>query len=121
MSRRPCPTRPYRRGQSTTEPERETARATHLKGAPQMSTNQAFAATVAMPSGAILTPDDPAWDEARQAWNLAVDQRPTAIAMAATPEDVVAVLASARRLGLRVAAQGTGHNAAPFGSLADTI
>jgi FAD/FMN-containing dehydrogenase len=86
-----------------------------------MSITQAFAATVAMPSGAIVTPDDPAWDEARQAWNLAVDQRPAAVAVAESAEDVAAVVTSARQHGLRVAAQGTGHAAAPMDSLADTI
>jgi hypothetical protein len=29
--------------------------------------------------GTILTAADPGWDEARLAWNLAVDQRPPAI------------------------------------------
>lgn len=28
----------------------------------------------------ILTAADPGWDQARRAWNLAVDQQPTAIA-----------------------------------------
>jgi FAD/FMN-containing dehydrogenase len=74
-----------------------------------------------MPSGRIVTPDDPDWDEARQAWNLAVDQRPTAVAMVESTDDVIAVMASARQHGLRVAAQGTGHSAAALGPLTDTI
>ena len=86
-----------------------------------MSTSQAFTATATMPSGRIVTPDDEGWDEARQAWNLAVDQRPTAVAMVESTDDVIAVLASARQHGLRVAAQGTGHNAAALGPLTDTI
>ena len=32
--------------------------------------------TSAPPASTILTPADPGWDRARQAWNLAVDQRP---------------------------------------------
>jgi len=36
-----------------------------------------FPAALATP---ILTPTDPRWDDARKAWNLAVDQRPAAIA-----------------------------------------
>ena len=37
-----------------------------------------------------------------------------------TPDDVIAAIAYARARGLRVAPQGTGHNAGPLGSLADT-
>jgi FAD/FMN-containing dehydrogenase len=86
-----------------------------------MSTSQAFTTSMTMPSGTIVTPDDPAWDEARQAWNLAVDQRPAAVAMVESTDDVVAVLASARQNGLRIAVQGTGHAAAALGPLTDTI
>ncbi len=38
-----------------------------------------------------------------------------------TADDVVAIVEHARRHGLRVAPQGTGHNAGPLGDLADTI
>jgi FAD/FMN-containing dehydrogenase len=69
----------------------------------------------------IITPDDPGWDEARRAWNLAVDQRPAAVAMPETAQDVAAAVRFARERGLRVAGQGTGHNAAPMGPLADTV
>jgi hypothetical protein len=69
----------------------------------------------------ILTAADPGWDEARRAWNLAVDQQPAAIARPASAQDVVAAVGYARRHGLRVAAQGTGHNARPLGLLADTL
>ena len=30
--------------------------------------------------GEVFTSADPKWDEARRAWNLAVDQRPAAVA-----------------------------------------
>jgi hypothetical protein len=69
----------------------------------------------------VLLPSDLDWDGARQAWNLAVDQRPTAVALPRSPEDVAAVVAFARAHGLRVAPQGTGHNAGAIASLADTI
>jgi UDP-N-acetylenolpyruvoylglucosamine reductase len=69
----------------------------------------------------ILTPGDPGWDDARKAWNLAVDQRPAAVALPTSPQGVAAAIDFARRRGLRVAAQGTGHNAAPLGSLAGTV
>jgi FAD/FMN-containing dehydrogenase len=69
----------------------------------------------------ILTAADPGWDEARRAWNLAVDQHPAAIARPASARDVVAAIGYARRHGLRVAAQGTGHNAEAMGPLAGTL
>src|SRR6516165_3650323 len=68
-----------------------------------------------------LTPGDRGWDEARRAWNLAVDQQPAAIARPGCARDVVAAVQFARAHGLRVAAQGTGHNAGPLGSLAGTM
>ena len=71
--------------------------------------------------GDVVGPGDADWDEARLAWNLAVDQRPAAVAVPESAEDVAAVVAFARAEGLRVAPQGTGHNAAALGDLADTI
>jgi FAD/FMN-containing dehydrogenase len=68
-----------------------------------------------------LTPGDRGWDEARRAWNLAVDQQPAAIARPGCARDVVAAVQFARAHGLRVAAQGTGHNAGPLGSLAGAM
>jgi FAD/FMN-containing dehydrogenase len=71
--------------------------------------------------GDLVVPGDGGWDEARLAWNLAVDQRPTAVALPATATDVAAVVDFARLNGLRVAPQGTGHNAGTLGDLAGTI
>jgi hypothetical protein len=71
--------------------------------------------------GRIATADDPDWDEARQAWNLAADQRPSAVALVEGAEDVSKVARFASERGLRVAAQGTGHGAAALGSLDDVI
>ena len=74
--------------------------------------------------GGVVAPEDEGWDEARQAWNLAVDQRPAAVALPESAADVAAVVRFAREQGLRVAPQGTGHNAAALaaaGSLEDTI
>ena len=71
--------------------------------------------------GEIVMPGDPAWDEARLAWNLAADQRPAAVVFVESVDDVVAVVDYARASGLRVAAQGTGHFASSLDSLADTI
>ena len=62
----------------------------------------------------LVFPTDARWDEARMAWNLAVDQRPAAVAEPRTARDVCAVVKWARTHGHRVAAQGTGHNAGPL-------
>jgi FAD/FMN-containing dehydrogenase len=78
-------------------------------------------AAPAAPATTILAPGDPGWDDARLAWNLAVDQRPAAVAIPRSAEDVATAVNYARERGLRVAAQGTGHNAAPMGPLADTV
>jgi FAD/FMN-containing dehydrogenase len=72
-------------------------------------------------AGAVFTPADDGWDAARMAWNVAVDQRPAAVVYPADEEDVAAVIGFARNNGLRIAPQGTGHNARPLGSLERTI
>jgi hypothetical protein len=71
--------------------------------------------------GEVVLPGDPAWDEARLAWNLAADQRPAAVVFAESVDDVVAVVDYARENGLRVTTQGTGHFANSLDSLADTV
>src|SRR4051812_33970637 len=65
-------------------------------------------------AGDYVTPEDSNWDEARLAWNLAVDQRPAAVAIPETVDDIVEVVRHARANGLRVAGQSTGHNAHPL-------
>jgi FAD/FMN-containing dehydrogenase len=70
-------------------------------------------------SGDVVAPGDEQWNLARQAWNLAVDQRPAAVALPESADDVVEVVNFARRHGLRVAPQGTGHNAAALGGTLD--
>ena len=71
--------------------------------------------------GRIVLPEHARYDEARRAWNLAVDQRPSAIVFPESAQDVAAAVLFAQEHGQRVAAQGTGHNAGPLGSLEDTI
>jgi FAD binding domain/Berberine and berberine like len=72
-------------------------------------------------TGDVLVPGDAEWDEARLPWNLAVDQRPAAVAFPESADDVIAIVDFAREQGLRVSAQGTGHNASPLGPLGDTV
>jgi hypothetical protein len=67
--------------------------------------------------GTVVTPADEQWNEARQAWNLAVDQQPELVVLAESAEDVARTVAFAVENGLRVAPQGTGHNASALGPL----
>jgi FAD/FMN-containing dehydrogenase len=72
-------------------------------------------------AGEVVSPADKEWDLARRAWNLAADQRPALVALPESAADVVAVVDFARTHGLKVAPQGTGHNATAIASLEDTI
>ena len=69
--------------------------------------------------GAVHLPGDPGYDAARTPWNVAVDQRPAAVAYPAGPDEVSEVVRAAAECGLRVAPQGTGHNAGALGPLDD--
>jgi FAD/FMN-containing dehydrogenase len=69
----------------------------------------------------ILHPDDAGYDAARQVFNLLHGQRPAAIALPRDAEEVATAIRYARRRGLRVAAQSTGHNAGPLGALDGTL
>lgn len=71
--------------------------------------------------GGVVAPGESGWDAARQAFDLAVDQRPAAVALPADEEDVVAVVRFARERGLRVAPQASGRGAATLGCLEDTL
>ncbi|WP_188194121.1 FAD-binding oxidoreductase [Nonomuraea sp. SYSU D8015] len=69
----------------------------------------------------VVRAGEPGYDEARTAWNLAVDQRPAAVAMPRDARETAEAVRWAAAAGLRVNVQGTGHNAAPLGSLSDTL
>lgn len=69
----------------------------------------------------IVVLGDEAWDGARQAWNLAVDQRPAAVAIPTSLESLTRAVRFARANRLRIAAQGTGHGAHALGSLAGAL
>ena len=66
-------------------------------------------------AGSVVTPADDDWDEARQAWNLAVDQRPAAVALPRRAEDVGRRRRVRRQTGCGSRPQGTGHNAIALG------
>ncbi|QPE05657.1 FAD-binding oxidoreductase [Microbacterium schleiferi] len=65
----------------------------------------------------VVLPGEEEYDTVRRPWNLAIDQRPFAVARPTSAEDVVDIVRAAVATGLRVAPQSTGHAA---GALADT-
>ncbi len=72
-------------------------------------------------AGDVVLSGDDAWDTARQAWNLAVDQRPIAIVYPASADDVAATVREAAANGVRIAFNAGGHNAGPIDWTRDTI
>lgn len=72
-------------------------------------------------TAALLTTKDANWDVERRAFNILIDQQPAGIALPQNADQVCDVVRSAAAEGKRVAAQRTGHNAAPLGSLANTV
>jgi hypothetical protein len=72
-------------------------------------------------AGRLATPSDSDWDEARAAWNLVADQRPSAVAFVESAEDVARTVRFAAEHGLRVSGQGSGHGAVALGALDETI
>jgi FAD binding domain-containing protein/berberine-like enzyme len=71
--------------------------------------------------GELFRPGDDGYLEAATAWNLAVEQRPAAVVVAESAEDVAEAVRAAREAGLRVAPQGSGHGAGAMPDLADAI
>ena len=86
-----------------------------------MLTTTPFETLSAQMRGRVVTPSDPDWDATRQVFNLAMDLRPTAVALPRDVRDVVAAVDYARANGLRVAPQATGHNADAHGALEETL
>ena len=72
------------------------------------STTRTLRAAIA---GELFVPGDPGYDESRQAWNLAVDELPAAVVLAASAANVAQAVRFARAHGMRIAPQGTGHGA----------
>jgi FAD/FMN-containing dehydrogenase len=89
-----------------------------------MTTDALMAGTAPGPTAStngLLLAGDPGYDAARLAWNVAVDQRPAAVAHPADAAEAAAVVRMAAANRLRVAAQGTGHGAASLGGLDDVV
>ena len=72
-------------------------------------------------TGGIVTPDDPAYDEARTVYNAMIDRRPELIIRCANREDVVAGVDYARDHGLALAVRGGGHSVPGFGTADDAV
>jgi hypothetical protein len=72
-------------------------------------------------AGDIVAADDDGFDAARQAFNLALDQRPAVVALPESDLDVVEIVCFARSAGLRIAPQGTGHGASSLEDLGDAV
>lgn len=70
---------------------------------------QAAAPLRARLDGQVITPQDEGYDEARKAWNLAVDQRPALIVVVHSANDIVEAVRFAQAQGLEIAVKATGH------------
>ena len=82
-----------------------------LTTSPRLSPADAARALKDRCGGIIHLPDDASYDAVRLPWNVAVDQRPAAVAMPTDAAEVAAVVRAAAAVGLRVAPQSTGHGA----------
>jgi hypothetical protein len=60
-------------------------------------------------AGHVTVPGEVGYDQARQAWNLASDQRPSVVVLAESPTDVVHAVQFAHAHGMRIAMPGTLH------------
>jgi FAD/FMN-containing dehydrogenase len=63
-------------------------------------------------TGSVITPDDPAYDQARAVWNGMIDRYPALVARCVTTGDVITAVAFARVNDLPVAVRGGGHSVA---------
>jgi FAD binding domain len=74
-----------------------------------------------MGAGDVFAPGDHGYDQARRAWELAVDQRPAVVVFPESVVDVVRAIRFSRSQGLRIAPQATGHAALPLERLEDAM
>lgn len=70
-------------------------------------------------TGRVLEPGDDGFEQARRPWNLAIEQPVRAVIEAVDAADVAALVRYARRNGLTITAQPSGHGAT--GDTADAI
>lgn len=67
-------------------------------------------------AGTVHFPGDPGYQAATTPWNLAVTQRPAAVAVPRSIDEAARIVRAATRFGLRIAPQSTGHGAAALGA-----
>jgi FAD/FMN-containing dehydrogenase len=85
-----------------------------LNAEPTQTTVPAAHALRGLLGGRVHLPGDPGYDAARLPWNVAIDQRPAAVAFPRSAAEVATVVRVAASAGFRVAPQSTGHNAGPL-------
>src|SRR5437867_2656110 len=69
--------------------------------------------------GAVITPDDEGYEEARAVYNAMIDRRPAVILQPATAGDVVAGVDFTRDNNLELAVRGGSHSVPGFGTVDD--
>jgi FAD/FMN-containing dehydrogenase len=71
--------------------------------------------------GETITPDDPAYEEARRVYNAMIDRRPHVVVRPKDADDVAAAVDFARERALPVAIRGGGHSVPGFGTGDDAV
>ncbi len=72
-------------------------------------------------AGTLITPDDPAYEEARTVYNAMIDRRPSLIARPSNTDDVARVVRFAAEHDLPLAVRGGGHSGPGFGVVDDGV
>src|SRR5450631_4806203 len=86
-----------------------------------MSLQQAITEFRGQFSGAILEPEDTAYEQARKVYNGMIDRRPRLIAKCTDAGDVMAAVRMGKANALRVSIRGGGHNAGGLGVCDDGL
>lgn len=71
--------------------------------------------------GAVTTPDDEGYDDARRVYNAMIDRRPAAVVRPVNAGDVMSAVRLAGENGLSVAVRGGGHSVPGFGTADDAL
>ena len=66
--------------------------------------------------GAVISPDQEGYEEARRVYNAMIDRRPAIVVRAANAGDVMATVDFAREHGMDLAVRGGGHSVPGFGT-----